>query len=256
MIWSKLYTRYEFNTERKAAELFEFLENSGGVFSPTRFGSGEPVRKRYVAGSREEVVNLLWGSPKYTHGAIFLKGVSHHALSVFRWVKSRVSTWELYLDDEFLRGPEKVQEFINLLTSICNKFPLIFGWAAPDEDWRAKHWQVEYDERGRSRGSRKLGTDLENGLPGVYWITIFGPHLTRCFGGTSIAKLPVHRVLQLHEAGTGIIVRESPYEPLLTERLEQDRRIMELLGAQYFFDIKDPAKKVIKILDDLNDSAD
>ena len=252
MIWTKLYTPYEFNTERKAAELFDFMESSGGIFAPTRFGFGEPVRKHYVAGSREEAVNLLCGSPKCTHGAIFLKGASHRSLSVFRWVRSRVSTWEFYLDDEFLSGPEKVQEFINLVTSICNKFPLIFGWVAPDEDWRAKHWQVEYDERGRSRGSRKLGTDLENGLPGVYWITIFGPHLTRRFGATSIAELPVHRVLQLREAGTGIVVREFPYEPPLAERLEQDRRIMELLGAQYFFDIRDPAKEIIKILDDSN----
>jgi hypothetical protein len=246
-VWARVYSRFEFDTDGKAADLFDFLEKEGGIFNPAYFGQGEPVRRRY-AGNRRMAIEMLTGAPKGGAGAVYLKGSAHDALSVFRWVESRLSRWEFYLDEEFLSTPDRVDEFLQFITRLSTMFPFEFGWAAPKEDWEAKHWKPEFDDTGRAFGSTKLGDDIEHGLPGLYWLTIFGPELLRQFQPSFVAGLPVHKVLNLGNGARGITVRKLPYKPPLPERLSQDRQVIQALGSQYFFDIAEPGKKIQTVL--------
>jgi hypothetical protein len=49
----------------------------------------------------------------------------------------------------------------------------------------------------------------------------------------------VFRCLVLGNGGVVLQMRESPLTPELPKRLEHDRRIIDELGYEYFFDIAD-----------------
>lgn len=248
-MWAKFYTRGEFDSEAKANRLLEFIEGEGGPFVPVHYDFGEPVRKPYE-GNRQEAIKLLVGAPKRESGAVFLKGAAPGSLAVIAWLKSRLAKWEFYLEDEYLSNPIRIAEYTNFMAEICNKFQIEYGWAGPEEDWRVKHWRVDYDHKGRRLGSTKVGADWEAGLPGVYWLTVFGPAIVRKIGEPTFSALSVWKSIRTVRGGTIIILRESPYEPVLAERLEQDRKVMQEIGSQYFFDIQDESKPLIALLDD------
>jgi hypothetical protein len=245
-MWAKLYTRYQFDSEEKIDTVLELIEREGGPFVPDQYGIGEPVRNRYK-GNRQDVIKLLLG-PNNESGTVFLKGTTD-ALSVITWIKQRRAKWEFYLEDTYLSASAHVSEFTNFITKVCREFEIEYGWAAPEEDWRAKHWRSDYDEKGHRIGRTKVGADLDSGLPGIYWLTAFGSSLAKKLGNDSFSALPVYEVLDFGDGGKAILLRESPYEPSVAERLKQDRTVAQELGAEYFFDIEHPDKRLVKLLE-------
>ncbi len=95
---------------------------------------------------------------------------------------------------KFFRTKNSVEKFIQFVVAIARRVSVVYGWAAPQDDWKAKHWLIE----GTSES--KVGTTLEEGLPGVYWMTIFGPQLVQHFGRARLEGLPVSRVIDLGTA--------------------------------------------------------
>lgn len=235
-----LYTRHKFDSRKKAAELLKAFNEVGGAFKPARFGDREPVRKAYDPRKLSEPSRLLSGAPDFEGGAVMLKGAKYKFLA---WIKSEpepeeISTWEMWLSDQFFERAEHVEEFVRFLTLLCERFPILFGSACPNEDWEAKHW---VSVKGGPFLS-KAGTTLDRCLPGVYWMTVFGPPLVEHFGRERIESLPVWRVMDFGAGGLGVVLRDSPYRPEKKERLSQDAEIMRLLGEDYFFDAVRPER--------------
>ena len=65
-----------------------------------------------------------------------------------------------------------------------------------------------------------------------------GKTLVQRFGKTNLKQLPIHRTVDLGDHGLLLVLRDAPYSTSLNERLEQDRRIVSLIGDQFFFDIE------------------
>jgi hypothetical protein len=47
-------------------------------------------------------------------------------------------------------------------------------------------------------------------LPGIYWLTFFGPELVSFFGRDRLLALGVHQVLDCGASGIGILLQSSP----------------------------------------------
>jgi hypothetical protein len=233
MLWVKLFIKHKFD-EQTAREFLIFFHQLAAAFKLNRFDVKEPVRRPIDWDDLREPAQLLAGSPECDAGAILLKGARYRFLAVIAWNQDGVVPWDFYLSCKFFRTKDSVEKFIQFVVAISKRFPVIYGWAAPQDDWKAKHWLIE----GTSES--KLGTTLEEGLPGMYWITIFGPQLVEHFGRARLEGLPVSRIIDLGAAGLLVQVREMPSEPELAERLREDRKIAEALGGEYFFDITRP----------------
>lgn len=226
-----LHTRHKFDSREKAAELLGFFDESGGPFKPARFGQTERVKGVYDAAKPDEAIDML------ARGGIMLKAKKYRFLAWFRSQSGEFSTWHMWLSEKFFERAARVDEFVAFIAKLCERFPILFGGACPQEDWDAKHMLQE------GYTTSRLGDALGKCVPGVYWMTVFGPPLVEHFGREKIEGLPAQRVLDLGPGGLGIVLRESPYEPERPERLKQDAGIARLLGEDYFFDVTRPEKE-------------
>ena len=238
-----LYTWHKFDSREKAAELFDFFKEAGGTFKPSRFGASEPVKRVYDPAKPAAPIKLLSGAPDFGGGGVMLKGSKFKFLVWITWeaAPEAVSTWHMWLSEKFFERAERLEEFVGFITKLCGRFPILFGGACPEVDWDAKHWV-----NIKGTGSLvKAGAALDKCLPGVYWLTIFGPQLVEHFGREKIESLSVRRVLDFGSGagGLGIVLRDSPFEPAKSERLRQDAEVAQQLGEEYFFDAADPEKE-------------
>jgi hypothetical protein len=234
-----IYTKHQFNSPEKAGEFFKFLNDFGGTFAPAYYDRQEPVKKPYTSDDLSEPIRLLSGQPKHNSGGLLLKGSKHEFLAVVKWSRSEVVSWQFYLSDKYFDNAKRRDEFTHFVTQLCQAFPILYGGGAAKEDWDAKHWlKVQRPGGGYSR--RKMGLEIEECLPGVYWLTLFGKPLVKHFGRKKLESLPAHQVLDFGDNGLGLMLSESPSDPGLSERLQRDQEIISKLGSQYFFDMHNP----------------
>ena len=72
-------------------------------------------------------------------------------------------------------------------------------------------------------------------LPGVYWVTYFGPGAATILGGDRLAQLKAHQVERM-EAGYLVWAYPSVSEVGTPSALDAEQRIIEQLGRERFFD--------------------
>jgi hypothetical protein len=238
-----LFTTHRFDTDRKAEQFLQLLVDEGGPFAPSRFDRAEPVKRAFDRAHSKEAARLLSGSPSHKSGELFLKGAAHKALMWLRWSQTApIQTWRLYLDDAyFTRGAGSDQ-----LGSIIDKFPgpLVFAAAATRDDWRRKHYRITEEDGGTTE--EKLGMDLRNCLPGVYWMTVFGPDLVELFGTDNLLALPVEQARARKGGAVQLILTADPVRHA-EERQRREQQVVDALGPAHFFDLQKPEKRCPKV---------
>jgi hypothetical protein len=243
MLWAFFFSDYRFDDEAKATALLEYLEEAGGPFAPARYGEHEPARQPYTPEARAEAARLLAGHPRHLGGDLALRGARNLFRAAFRWYVHGPLIWDFEVDDSFFTDAARAEEFADFVGGLCRRFPVLFGGAAPEGDWMAKNWIVEYHPDGSLRRTKQVGLNIEGCLPGVYWLTVFGPALVEHFGRRNLERLPTHRVIDLGDAGLLLMLRALPSAPEPPTRLRHDQKIVGALGAEYFFDIGRREKK-------------
>jgi hypothetical protein len=236
MIKLILFSPYQFNTSAKIHGLFDYLERCGGPFSPVAFIDDELTVKPYWPEWRSEPLRMLAEG-----GSLLLQGNAHHSLSWFQWSNDDVGEWHLEIDEAFFTTPENIDAFVGFLIGLCEKFPIAYGGAASEEDWQTKHWLREKTSYGQV--VQKIGLDVGQSLPGIYWLTYFGPKSVTRLGRARLEALPV-RSISLQGKGILLILRDSPLEGSVDERCQHDERMKCYLGRECFFDIKDCALSI------------
>jgi hypothetical protein len=118
-----------------------------------------------------------------------------------------------------------------------DEMPVVFGGCYSMTEHDAKHRVVtEHASGGWSEGAVGV-SDAEFGkyLPGIYWLTVFGPELAATLDFSSLSQLPV--TLTTLPRGSRVLQIDEPLVPTdMTKRLELEARIADALGATYFFD--------------------
>jgi len=235
------FTTNKCDTPYKAGELLEFFGGKGSPFAPNRYGRSEEAKQKVDRKNMSDPAEILSGAPGAPGGSIFLKGAKFKFQASLQWSRTGISDWYIELDDKFFDEAERTEQFVDFIARLFTKFPAAFGGAAPEEDWKAKHWLIETTKYGEVH--RKVGLELGQCLPGIYWLTIVGEMFVEQWGKDKLSQLPVHRVVDLGGKGLLLVVRESPYSGSQTERQRQDKQIADRIGAQFFFDITNPEKK-------------
>ena len=108
-----------------------------------------------------------------------------------------------------------------------------FGFLTTEVDMKAKNT--------REPVSSYQGLTLDSGVPGLYWINLFGEGLAKWLG---IHGFPKELAASKELAGGGISLEfcESPGECRDIEVIQRQRTAIEWLGSEKFFDIRFPSR--------------
>jgi hypothetical protein len=140
-----------------------------------------------------------------------------------------------YLDGSAVDGSTWMPWILRLI----DELPVLFGGGYSLTEYDAKHVFVEeHSGGGRSEGALGVSNaEFQKYLPGIYWLTVFGPDLAGALDVSSLSQLPVKITTLSHGARTVQI--DEPLVPAdMSKRLQLEARIADVLGADYFFDRK------------------
>ena len=210
---------------------------------PEFFGSGEPVRQRFENGTVEEAARL-WLNNRMP---VMLRRKSKPRFLADIWWRAdkgkdpRPYPWGCHVFLDRSAGDELA---LSLFSFLIDHFEPAFGLISTVEDSRAKH-RLTWPE-GREHVSQFMGLDLgrfittttdfgRDVLPGVYWVTYFGPGAMEIVGKAPLQDLKADRV---EKSGEGFVVRAYPsVRAAGTEAARQaESEIKDQLGKEHFFD--------------------
>jgi hypothetical protein len=126
----------------------------------------------------------------------------------------------------------------SIFDALVTRLPVRYANVHLDAEYRNKN-MVE-DETG----CRAIGSQIQNGLPGLYWLNYFGPQYVDLVGRECLLSAPAHEV---KAAGDGVILMlDESAEAWSTDAYRQrERAVIEHIGRQYFFSRLEPDRKLV-----------
>ena len=240
----ELKTDKDIGTEAFARKLLaSWLEKLPVDLRPQYFDLGEPVRRSLEKEGLQRAVRL-WVDGQMP---LYLSRRTRPRMMVsMRWRPEkgkdpRPFPWGCTVWLARSAGDDRA---VNLFRFLIGHFEPAFGSVSTEEDSRAKHWVTFQDRLGRAEVYMGLdvgrfvtittdyGRDV---LPGVYWLTYFGPGAIRLLGGDHFARLKAHKV---EKDGAGYLAwaYSSGSEAGTPVALHAEATILEQLGKEHFFD--------------------
>jgi hypothetical protein len=174
-------------------------------------------------------------------GYLFVRGAQDSFLAALSRHSRQLTTLSFYLDAKALRGKTE-RVWLDWLFAVCEAFPVLFGYAATSEEYKAKH-QMRKPMPDGTRVTEWLGisiSEFARFLPGVYWLTFFGPELVQHFGPRNLMHLPNTRAFSIGATQIAVCLDEPVKPSNMEDRLRIEATIAERLGKQFFFDRNHP----------------
>ena len=114
-----------------------------------------------------------------------------------------------------------------------------YAFLASEADYRRKNFSVTRE--GNSTVEQFVGDEPQRGLPGLYWMNLFGPAYTEWFGRPTLKSLDATRVEDRGPRGFILEFGASPLDASPQVDGLQSAGISRL-GADAFFDIGAPGR--------------
>jgi hypothetical protein len=110
----------------------------------------------------------------------------------------------------------------------CATLDPFFGFTCATEEYDAKNMSTE------GGGSRAVGIDISQYLPGLYWLNFFGSPYRPLMGDECLAGAPAFRT---SASGSGYVVtlNENPGHWDSSEYKTREESVRRHLGEEYFF---------------------
>jgi hypothetical protein len=189
---------------------------------PRWFGYGIPMTNR-VTDDASAAFEL------YSRRGPISVGEKHGLIARIEW--PRDGLLEIFVAVDAPYDPS----WLEWTAALCETCPTLFGIATSRAESARKHEVITEYQQARSRGSVGPSWGLQEGLPGVYWMTVLGALLTDAFPVAKVAAIPGVTVRALAAGQTMILAGTSPLDDL-GELEHRERQIAETLGDSYFFD--------------------
>jgi hypothetical protein len=222
-------------------QLAALSDFGGGLMRPDKCSEFEPIRTLFDPRDIDEPVQYL----AQPHGGfLYRKGKPVHVSGQI-WNRTNATTspfpsplfsnyWTGQFDGNWARkvGYEKVEQFVSEMFSVTDSD---FGLLTTEVDRKAKNTSATiYSYQG---------FDLATGIPGLYWINLFSDNLAGWLGLSTIPK-ELASLRRLPCGGWLLKFCESPDQCRDIDVLQKQRTAIEWLGAERFFDIRFPDRKL------------
>ena len=234
-------TRHSFPTPASAVPLLQSFVEAGDPFTPTHYGSHEPVHTPFSPTDLAAPAQMLSDPPR----ELLLKRSRPSLLANLCWMVNRARPWPwtIRFGPPWTHGKAcETSRLANFLIQVCCGFSPVFAACATFEDWSLKH-TIRDPETNEDRGMRGMILNPGEGLPGVYWLTFFGAELVGFFGRKQLKAMRAHLTIDCGSSGIGIMPYESPTEGTSAWRRELEAGIVQALGTEYFFDLAQASRK-------------
>lgn len=247
-----IYGRATFNTMDSAREVLGHML-TGGPFTPQYWGAVPPVRNQFDEEQLDDAARLLVNqagqnlAPDMASGDIFLERrkkpkVQHYV----KWKRGSLNPFSkssYSVSADYLRQERRLSEWLSFMLPLLEIHESYFGALCMYDEWedhnvlryktrRLPDWPDGYD---RMHGA---GTELQDGVPGVYWGTYFGPFYVDWFGREKFDDLPAVDKQELPGGGIFFTTADTPFEWNTPDTQARQEAIKQQLGADAFFDIQ------------------
>jgi hypothetical protein len=223
-----LYTSRDIAEPAVSEALWRRLDNP--IVQPRGFDSVERALREFTPSGHEAASDLY-----ADEGMLFVRGGKDGFLAMFMATAGALSLRNIWWDVKAMTGP-KGDSWLGWLYELCRELPPLCGSGCSVEEYDAKHVVVEADDLGAV--TRTVGAsmaDFHDFLPGLYWLTIFGPDLVHHFG-SRLESLPGAGTVRLTPSQVAVVLDGPVIPDDLDERLRAERALADRLGAKYFFD--------------------
>lgn len=249
----ELYSECELTPATARDQVQALSDFEGGVFRPSLCDTSEPVRERFNPYDLAEPVRWLSQA-----GADFkfkrlrplrIEGYIRNRRRPQMWTRDVkdgplvplvpkfpephfLSSWTVWFDFVAVKSPgaEVLRRFLLDMFEVSRSE---YGYLTDEVDQKAKNFSIVVGEGITT--TRFVGTDPEFGIPGLYWINVFGRKCTRWLG-RGLAAIPAD-VKTFGENSTLIQYSDSPDDCLSENVVERQKNTIGLLGESKFFDI-------------------
>jgi len=224
------YTLKRLSDVETLRELWQLLDDS--LVSPQRFGAVERPKTPFEPNSVEVAAQIF-----RDEGMLFVRGKKDGFLGFFQQQPKGLSTWRIYLNSRAMESSKR-DRWLTWLFNLCEQLPVLFGYGCTIEEYDAKHTYVQmYDNGGTATGA--IGVAVRNFyqyLPGLYWLTVFGPELVEAFGRSKLEALPDVEVVTIGSNQIAIRLAEPIVPDNMGHRLHMESQLAAMLGEEFFFD--------------------
>jgi hypothetical protein len=222
-----LYTPQDISSQQTAKTLWGLLDSP--LIGPHRYDTIERAKITFGRSAYREASRMYGGQRM-----LFVRGAKDSFLAMFMQQHGGWATWNFWWDAKAMT--RRHDAWVEWLLNLCRKLPPFFGLGCSVAEYDAKHTLVETVPGGTATSEK--GTSSANFyeyLPGLYWLSIFGPQLTDHFG-IRLQSLPNTNLFTLNSAGVAVLLDEPAIPEDMNERLQTEADLAELLGSKYFFD--------------------
>jgi hypothetical protein len=255
-----IFGRAMFDTVASATVVLRHLLN-GGPFTPQYWGTLPPVRNPFDDNSLNDASTLLANLPKQKltpdtpSGDIFLERrktpKSRYRVEWSRGPNTVISKSSYIVDAMFLQQEGQLNKWLSFMLPLLEIHEALFAAFYLDAEWedhnvlRYKTWRLPDWPNGYERVGGG-GTNLFEGLPGIYWGTYFGPFYVNWFGREKFDDLTVVMRKNLPGGGIFFTTADTPFEWDAPETRARQEAIKHRLGKDAFFDIATLRAEVAK----------
>jgi hypothetical protein len=263
----QLFSLHELTPESAREQIQALSDFGGGVFRPEKCDTAEPVREIFNPADIAEPVRWLsqagaWFQFKKTK-PLRIEGWIRNEHFAPMWTREHkggplipvtpkfpepkfLTTWTVWFDAKVAKNPgaETLSEFFVQMSQVAKAE---YGYLATESDRRKKNLLIVSTESPTTKGEfmtveNVIGDDPSKGVPGLYWLNLFGPEYSRWLG-PKLKSIP-GMVENLRDESTLVRFCSSPEECESEDVLVRQRESINLLGEHKFFSVDSPTREV------------
>ena len=128
----------------------------------------------------------------------------------------------------------------NLLEAACRTLKPAYAHAVHVDEYDAKNMCFD-------RGAEAIVVDWNRSIPGLYWLNYFGQPFSGVFGSSKILASLKDEAARIGRDGVLISLGDDPYSWDSEEYKSRERKVLKILGREYFFDRADPERETVVV---------
>lgn len=262
MFKMQLYSESEMNEQRAERQIQALSGFENGVFRPQKCDTSEPLKEAFNPEDIAEPIRWLiqpgadfkFKSTKPFKTEGFISNRHYPPM----WTREKpngplvpvkpkhpeprfLTSWTMWIDASSLQkvGADLL---IRFATQMFREAEAEYGFLTTESDHESKNFLVtELPSGGTS--SKFVGTDPEWGVPGLYWLNLFGPRYAAWLGdGLDTVPGTVER---LEGGGVSLRFNALPEDAESPDVLSRESEAIRMIGREKFFDLRQPNRKPI-----------
>lgn len=227
---------HNWRTNARALALLEALQHSDDFFVPERYDDREPERRPADLSNKAPLCELWMAEV----GRLYLRRRHPYPawLNFKIWPPSVPRFNEVLggFDERYFRDPAYVGRFIDGIKNLvcCGSFDHIC--ACHESEWHDKTYLARPTKLPSGRIASSGGMWLEEQLPGVFWLNVFGPIYIEFFGNAKFQSLPTDSIHNLPDGSILFLRGPSPFGAETPALKSISEKVIDHLGRTAFFE--------------------